>query len=31
VPFKVLEQKGNWFHIMHADGDKGWIHDSLVW
>lgn len=31
VPFKVLEQKGNWFHILHADGDQGWIHDSLVW
>lgn len=31
VPFKVLEQKGNWFHILHADGDKGWIHVSLVW
>ncbi|MGB5421183.1 MAG: SH3 domain-containing protein, partial [Desulfobacterales bacterium] len=28
---KVLEQKGNWIHILHADGDQGWIHDSLVW
>jgi len=31
IPFKVLEQKGNWFHVQHADGDKGWIHRSLVW
>ena len=31
IPFKVLERKGNWIHIQHADGDKGWIHDSLVW
>ena len=31
VPFKVLKRKGNWIHIQHADGDKGWIHKSLVW
>ena len=31
VSFKVLERKGNWIHILHADGDQGWIHDSLVW
>ena len=31
VPFKVLDQKGSWIHIQHADGDKGWIHQSLVW
>ena len=31
VPFKVLEKKGNWIEIQHADGDKGWIHNSLVW
>jgi SH3-like domain-containing protein len=31
IPFKILEQKGSWFHIQHADGDKGWIHKSLVW
>lgn len=31
VPFKVLEKKGAWIHVMHADGDKGWIHSSLVW
>ena len=31
IPFKVLEHKESWLHIEHADGDKGWIHDSLVW
>ncbi len=31
VPFKVLEQKNNWLRVLHADGDQGWIHDSLVW
>ncbi len=31
VPFKVLERKGDWIHIQHADGDTGWIHKILVW
>ncbi len=31
VPFKVLKKQGNWINIEHADGDKGWIHKSLVW
>jgi SH3-like domain-containing protein len=31
VPFKVLEEKGAWLHVVHADGDQGWIHRSLVW
>ena len=31
VPFKVLEEKENWLHVVHADGDQGWIHRSLVW
>ena len=31
IPFKVLERKSSWIHIEHADGDKGWIHKSLVW
>ncbi len=31
IPFKVLKRKGNWIHIEHSDGDKGWIHTSLVW
>ena len=31
IPFKALERKGHWIQIQHADGDKGWIHESLVW
>ncbi len=31
VPFKVLDRNGDWLHIEHADGDRGWIHSSLVW
>ena len=31
ISFKVIERKGNWIHVEHADGDKGWIHKSLVW
>jgi len=31
ISFKVIERKGNWINIQHADGDKGWIHKSLVW
>ena len=31
VPFKVVEKKGDWLHVVHADGDQGWIHRALVW
>ena len=31
VPFHVLERRGQWIHIRHADGEKGWIHRMLVW
>jgi SH3-like domain-containing protein len=31
VSFKVLKRKGSWIRVQHADGDKGWIHKSLVW
>ncbi len=31
IPFKVLEKKGDWFHIQHSDGDKGWVHKGIVW
>ena len=31
VPFKVLEENGKWLYVVHADGDKGWIHRSLLW
>jgi SH3-like domain-containing protein len=31
VPFKVLQTKGKWLQVEHADGDRGWIHSSLIW
>lgn len=31
IPFKVLKRQASWIHIEHFDGDKGWIHKSLVW
>ena len=31
IPFKVLKRQASWIEIQHADGDKGWIHKSLVW
>lgn len=31
IPFKVLKRKNSWIHVVHSDGDKGWIHKSLVW
>lgn len=31
IPFKVLSRKKPWIQIEHADGDRGWIHESLVW
>lgn len=31
VPFKVLKRKNKWIKIQHADGDSGWIYESLVW
>ena len=31
IPFKVLKATDHWLNVEHADGDKGWIHDSLIW
>ena len=31
IPFKVLKRQEEWIKIRHADGDQGWIHNSLVW
>ena len=31
VPLKVLKRDGRWIKVEHEDGDKGWIHASLVW
>ena len=31
VPFKVLKTNKKWINVEHADGDQGWVHNSLVW
>ena len=31
IPFKVLKRQKEWIKIRHADGDQGWIYNSLVW
>ncbi|HHE74766.1 MAG: hypothetical protein DRH90_02970 [Deltaproteobacteria bacterium] len=31
IPFLILDRQKNWLQIKHADGDRGWIHKSLVW
>ena len=31
IPFKVEKRQNPWLRIQHADGDAGWIHQSLVW
>jgi SH3-like domain-containing protein len=31
VAFKIIKRKGSWIHVQHADGDKGWIYNALVW
>jgi len=31
IPFKVLKKSGQWLNVLHTDGDRGWIHKSLVW
>jgi SH3-like domain-containing protein len=31
VPLKETARKGEWIHILHADGEEGWIHKALVW
>ena len=31
VPFRVLGRQGDWLHIASANGDKGYIHQKLVW
>ena len=31
VSFERLGKKGKWFKVRHADGEVGWIHESLVW
>lgn len=31
IPFKVIKRQKNWLNVVHADGDSGWLHQSLVW
>lgn len=31
IPFKVLQKKGRWYELQHADGDRGWIFNALLW
>lgn len=31
IPFKVVQTKGDWLEVQHADGDRGWLFKSLVW
>lgn len=31
VPFRVITRQGDWIHVEHADGEKGWIFHTLVW
>lgn len=31
IPFKVLKRNKKWINIQHADGDSGWIYNTLVW
>ena len=30
VPFKIIDKRGNWLKVEHADGDRGWIYKTLV-
>ena len=31
VSFKRLSVKGKWIKVQHADGEIGWLHQSLIW
>jgi len=31
VPLRVLQRKGEWLQVQHADGETGWMHQMLVW
>lgn len=31
VPFRVLQRKGEWLQVQHADGETGWMHQMLIW
>jgi len=29
--FKVLDKKGDWYKVVGADGDQGWVIKNLLW
>lgn len=29
--FRLLKQKGKWAHVEDPDGDRYWVHRSLIW
>ncbi len=29
--FKRLDKKHGWYHVVNDVGEKGWVHESLVW
>lgn len=31
IPFRVVKMTGKWIFVEHSDGDRGWIHRSIVW
>ncbi|MCJ8502070.1 SH3 domain-containing protein [Desulfatitalea alkaliphila] len=31
IPFKVLGTQGDWIEVVHADGDRGWVLNTLIW
>ncbi len=31
IPFKVIKRSNKWILVEHSDGDKGWIHESVIW
>jgi SH3-like domain-containing protein len=31
VPFRLHGTRGEWLSVEHADGDRGWVHATLVW
>jgi SH3-like domain-containing protein len=29
-PIRIIEKSGEWYHFEDFEGDKGWVHQSLV-
>lgn len=30
-PFKRINRKEEWYHLMDASGNKFWLHESTIW